>query len=968
MAGEPIFDINTLNRESEFVTVEGKLNSISRLDENRKPIPDSKGMGHQVIYAYATKSTTRIPKEILINGNIEVLNKYINDNPHKLDERELRHLKDRVKVMEHVNKLEEYHKEQNRKPQKKIVKRDVYGQRAYLIDGVSLEKSQSSGMGCWSCSLMLQLQAKGVKVDQEVLRRMKPEYKLGKGPINSPHEIDIANGNSMNEIYQNSEIVGKLCPNTMVKKMDISSESLNKTKIINKVKSTVFSGNPVSYCNGAHWLTIVGFNRNNQFYYYDSNNHNNPGQLKVGSFDTFRTGHYDFTWLENIELNQNGKMKNVPEEYFDVDESGVIVSKITEKTEGAFLEDSPLKINGNFYNNTEDGIPISTYVPHSIRYYEKDYKTQKNEIENFDKINNPEEQQPEEVKYSFMSAHTEDIVNNDLKRMQEEGVKLLKKSKEEEKNKPAEKKEEKKEEKKSGSKKSLYEEMLEAQRNAERAEQIDFIDEAFKNPDKHEFLFEMDDIDRNPPVRPAQNDIFGLYGESDNYDDMMDNSLNYMSDKEFNEYLKTGQINRKPQNIGMSGDYMSDRDFEEYLRTGRINRSPAYNGRSGDYMSDEELAVYMEKLNKAETKKPSTSSEGKGMAKKLNEFVNSLAFYSEEDKNNVAADSEAYGALKKSVGILSDYYKKWKSVDQFPKEIKEEAKALWNNIRQNAISSTKSINGIIDEYGSMEALKGTEFGEFLNGKVTLCQQIADAAAAEAEKLKDAELERRIKSETEVISKIDNSITNDKKHKLAVVENLKREMGLTEFKDIEPNIDDFRERYSWAVSNIVELMVEGIKKEKEANPDKTDIDFKNVKIQIGRNDLASLAACTFAENLAIKENFNALKKDNLPEILYDTAKKFKEFDNSMSATIEFTLETFFSGGKLYKTFGNKIEEAYKDAMSKQIEEKQNSVTEPKVPEKGEKVKTENKKTEPEKTESGTKEVKSLNNDETVKQLV
>ena len=247
------------------------------------------------------------------------------------------------------------------------------------------------------------------------------------------------NGDMFSEVYQYSELVGKLCPNTVVKKCTVAPLYSKKAEAKNYIIDCLTKKNtPVAMCRGGHWITIVGIS-DDQKQIYVSDSQQPGGTITVKDLDTATKGSLadpvEFVWTENLELDPTTKKPVLNSEILSYDEkSGAITP-----TDKAVLASPDTQTKGIFTG--DDGVEM--YVPGMVRDYTRDYRTQKEEYAKFKEANKTKLELDDEKasaafkankKYTYMSEFTQDKavykLNEDvLKDLENERRKELKEAK-----------------------------------------------------------------------------------------------------------------------------------------------------------------------------------------------------------------------------------------------------------------------------------------------------------------------------------------------------------------------------------------------------------------------------------------------------------------------------------------------------------------------------------------------------------
>ena len=203
------------------------------------------------------------------------------------------------------------------------------------IPSVHLRTPQTSHYGCWSVSMSLLLEAKGVKMSQEAIRAYCPTLDLETlRKKNASDDIYYAvvtenfGKDSMTNPFYRSELVTKVLPNTASRQFEVKIDSKivddksayenTKTQLLEKIKGIlVNTHSPICMNVGGHYVTIFGVendrlmvkdsdrteaNLSDATKYYDLNTVIENFK-KTGQNGTVSYGIIDFMYLENVENN-----------------------------------------------------------------------------------------------------------------------------------------------------------------------------------------------------------------------------------------------------------------------------------------------------------------------------------------------------------------------------------------------------------------------------------------------------------------------------------------------------------------------------------------------------------------------------------------------------------------------------------------------------------------------------------------
>ncbi len=81
---------------------------------------------------------------------------------------------------------------------------------------------QTSSNGCWSLSYSTLLRSRGIDISQEEIRRWRPDYNENvKAEDVNPERKRLMNSDTGNSIFPNSDLLGKVLPNTAVNQLRI---------------------------------------------------------------------------------------------------------------------------------------------------------------------------------------------------------------------------------------------------------------------------------------------------------------------------------------------------------------------------------------------------------------------------------------------------------------------------------------------------------------------------------------------------------------------------------------------------------------------------------------------------------------------------------------------------------------------------------------------------------------------------
>lgn len=211
----------------------------------------------------------KIKRLIRVTGNVEILENYLKneENRKKLSSNEIKHLKHRIKIMKELNEIGEKNRKALRENNRTsliapITRKDGTVELAHIHQ----DKVQNTFNGCWSVSLQLLLQSRGVKLTQEQIRGFRHNFVNDEEvkELDEETEKDI-NQDRKNEMMNKVDLVMKVLPNTamnsatfMPRTTEIENEK-NRYRFEKIVRMSLIEDcSPLSMVSNGHFRTIVG--------------------------------------------------------------------------------------------------------------------------------------------------------------------------------------------------------------------------------------------------------------------------------------------------------------------------------------------------------------------------------------------------------------------------------------------------------------------------------------------------------------------------------------------------------------------------------------------------------------------------------------------------------------------------------------------------------------------------------------
>ena len=168
-----------------------------------------------------------IEKLIRVTGNIQLLKDYLEANKDKLSADEIAHLNYRIEVMEDINKLSKDNLKEINKRKALIAPVERKDGTIELVH-IHQDNLQNTWNGCWSVSLQLLLQSRGVRLTQEQIRSFRPDITDRKVADELKNE-HMLNEDKKSIMDQKVDLVMKVLPNTSMNMVTIDNTG-NNTK------------------------------------------------------------------------------------------------------------------------------------------------------------------------------------------------------------------------------------------------------------------------------------------------------------------------------------------------------------------------------------------------------------------------------------------------------------------------------------------------------------------------------------------------------------------------------------------------------------------------------------------------------------------------------------------------------------------------------------------------------------------
>lgn len=301
-------------------------NAQARIVPARAPISSLVHPDHPFEMNYHAKSSEFVQDKELFESNMLRCNSSAEVRQHlqkhpKMRKDTRRHLEHRANCLEVIEELEE-----NSTYHPPLTSYTVYnnGQEVQkepeigdtiMLHGVHERRSQSTWNGCWSVSLVSQLEYRGVKLPQEVVRSYRPGEEEG--------DVDAE------EYYQDrkqavasfSGLTARLMPNAIMMQTALSPNQGVETNKI-RLRHIIFDAltkcnSPVSLCAGGHYLTVVGMGQDcvyvkNPMHFFGSD----PEKVEMWTFDDLfkkGKGSIELNWFRDVKPSLGGSIEDTME-------------------------------------------------------------------------------------------------------------------------------------------------------------------------------------------------------------------------------------------------------------------------------------------------------------------------------------------------------------------------------------------------------------------------------------------------------------------------------------------------------------------------------------------------------------------------------------------------------------------------------------------------------------------------------
>ena len=407
-----LVDALTVSRWKEYgVDERSVLEHVSKLktdEERMEYFQQLLDMGsHPMCWEYSPGLIDVLTPEIRNSGNLEEVKTYYMKNHEKLDIRTKAIVLKRIYALQKSKKL----LESKELPDNKDF---VINENGTTVIGQKFQKAQSSGNGCWSCGILLQLKTHGIDVDEEDIRAFRPD-------LNSELKNNFLIDNYYSEdhpkdITEMADSVLAFAPNRMLRYFEITKpgtaqpyfgamERINYDKYLKaatkaaakKIKQIIEDEKTVaSFTTGGHYYTIAAI-EGDYILCRDSATGGKVTRKLESILDTVFSGKaseygpidFRISWLSKMELASDNKtLLNVPSHYLSVNEDGTynmppdLVQKENDQEKTKFEQNGfRVKLIGGVDDIAYDRIKRNPLDKDNLLIYEYAYMPKKFDIE-----------------------------------------------------------------------------------------------------------------------------------------------------------------------------------------------------------------------------------------------------------------------------------------------------------------------------------------------------------------------------------------------------------------------------------------------------------------------------------------------------------------------------------------------------------------------------------------------------------
>ena len=268
--------------------------------------------------------------------------------------------------LQHLNALREL--EQNL-PEKQVQGDLVQNGKELWLTNVTQPKKQRTVNGCWSVSIQTQLAFRGVQLDQETIRAVRP------GNQNN-YNYDVTeteyNQDTTQTMTDYANLVHRVLPNTAVHAVTLSQNDVPKEEdraaLLRDMVELAMKKHrsPVSIVYGTHYRTIFGMDENNVYVKNPLNADPNHCEA-IPISDITAQSTFQLTWLQDLTPGLDGStplLGHYSASSGNTYYGGKLVFNEAELSGGA----ETLCCQTNYRSLSGKNIRIESFMPDQLKY------------------------------------------------------------------------------------------------------------------------------------------------------------------------------------------------------------------------------------------------------------------------------------------------------------------------------------------------------------------------------------------------------------------------------------------------------------------------------------------------------------------------------------------------------------------------------------------------------------------------
>lgn len=268
--------------------------------------------------------------------------------------------------IQHLNALREL--EQNL-PEKQVQGDLVQSGKELWLTNVTQPKKQRTGNGCWSVSLQTQLAFRGVQLDQETIRAVRP------GNQNN-YNYDVTEREYNNDTTQTmtdyANLVHRVLPNTAVNAVTLSQNDVPKEEdraaLLRDMVELAMKKHrsPVSIVYGTHYRTIFGMDENNVYVKNPLNA--DPDHCEaIPISDITAQSTFQLTWLQDLTPGLDGSTPLLGH-YSALSGNAYYGGQLVFNEAESSSKEDTLFCQTDYRSLSGENISIESYMPARLQY------------------------------------------------------------------------------------------------------------------------------------------------------------------------------------------------------------------------------------------------------------------------------------------------------------------------------------------------------------------------------------------------------------------------------------------------------------------------------------------------------------------------------------------------------------------------------------------------------------------------